>query len=243
MKEFVLPTHWSVKASNVEEDDILIKWRDGGHCDEIGKSYMLSVKQWSPTNSGYTEITFEQFKKYVLKETIEEPKVMEKDWSKATKEELLEEAERRYPVGCKYWNLNLIGEKSNPNVKIENLPSICEDALFKFSNTKSNDGEYTILVYGKGIARGWVYSNGKWAEIASLPEPKVEYVECIHWSGTYFKVGKIYYIDNEKIYFNKLNFILYNNYLNNFKPSTKEAFYAQNKPKQSLKQVVHCKTQ
>jgi len=68
--EFVLPEKWKVKPTNKQEDDILINWRGGGHIGKIGKSYMTSDRCWCAIDADYidkfVEITFEQFKKYVL---------------------------------------------------------------------------------------------------------------------------------------------------------------------------------
>jgi len=63
-----------------------------------------------------------------------------------------------------------------------------------------------------------------------------EYVECIQ-KLSQIEIGKIYKIENNVVagaYAWKTT---------QFKPSTKEAFDAQNQPKQPLKQAVHCKTQ
>ena len=89
-----------------------------------------------------------------------------------------------------------------------------------------------------------------------------EYVECINSAGTVIlKVGMIYRVLSKGVCSCGTSWYLledvnlekcctcgnsapssaYN--LNRFKPSTKEAYDAQNQPKQPLKQAVHCKTQ
>lgn len=69
-KEFVLPEKWCVKINSKHEGLILAEWANFGwyirHGD--GVNFINSIKSWSKTlDCNYTEITFEQFKKYVLK--------------------------------------------------------------------------------------------------------------------------------------------------------------------------------
>lgn len=83
----------------------------------------------------------------------------------------------------------------------------------------------------------------EWAEIISLPEPKVEskevipeYVECIFGYEGQFTKGKIYKTTSTKSVYQyeveNCDNGLKNAWIKqNFKPSTKEAFDAQNKPK------------
>lgn len=80
-EEFVLPEKWYVIGNNQEEYDLISKYvrkNGGSHYTKkenhplehipyfIGKTYETSNFKTSPINRGYTEITFEQFKKYVL---------------------------------------------------------------------------------------------------------------------------------------------------------------------------------
>jgi hypothetical protein len=85
--EFVLPEKWCIKCTK-ENEDYLTRWREFDTSISIGR-YMHNVYpncdkrgvSHSFIKEGYTEITFEQFKKYVLKEKVEEkwiPKVG--DW-------------------------------------------------------------------------------------------------------------------------------------------------------------------
>lgn len=74
-KEFVLPERWYIKATE-ESRPFLDKWT--GFTWKYVNIY-FDKKGNRKTHSenivdGYTEITFEQFKKYVLKESIETPK-------------------------------------------------------------------------------------------------------------------------------------------------------------------------
>jgi len=73
---YVLPKNWYIR-SNKEIDAILCKWRGCGHTDSAETAILLSTKMWMPdsqlnfvkrTVTNLTEITWEQFKKYVLKE-------------------------------------------------------------------------------------------------------------------------------------------------------------------------------
>lgn len=79
-KEFVLPEKWCVLRDTKEKDQILSKWanKDSGtsfhggwgdrnyiHSDNIDESRSPRSGRKTP---GYTEITFEEFKKYVLKQ-------------------------------------------------------------------------------------------------------------------------------------------------------------------------------
>mgnify|MGYP003662603228 CR=1 FL=1 len=81
--------------------------------------------------------------------------------------DLILEAQLRYPIGTKYYNLNLIGEKSCPN-DLDDQPTIPNNVSFEFS-CKSADGKPVILVRNNESIFGWVYSNGIWAEIISKP--------------------------------------------------------------------------
>jgi hypothetical protein len=74
-EEFVLPERWCIRITN-DNKEIVQNWRKTKNCHQsICKNYIVffdctygtSEKTWD-----YTEITFEQFKKYILKEeTIE----------------------------------------------------------------------------------------------------------------------------------------------------------------------------
>jgi len=100
---------------------------------------MFSDKDYAfkPQNTlGYTEITFDQFKKYVLKEEVKE-------------ETLLEKAKRLYPIGTKVSNYNLQKQcvfRTNSETFYENLKG-------------------DILVKCPGIGNYTIYSEDKWADI------------------------------------------------------------------------------
>ena len=107
---------------------------------------------------------------------------MEKDWTKASKEELLEEAKRRYPIGTKY--------KSAYDGKADGEIT---------SNKFKYDANYHAIYHSEI----YVYFNGKWAEIISLPEEKVEekfkvgdWVKVIKFISE-DALGKMYYTIGE----------------------------------------------
>lgn len=168
--DFVLPEKWCVKFNKEVGVWLDKKTNNDFYYNSNFKyicypeaSYNSHIYEEIP--EGYTEITFEQFQKYVLK-TTEQPKVMEKDWSKATKEELMAEAKRRYPIGCTYSNAG-------------NCGSVYEVENQSFSFIRPG------VVYGE-IDKGCLFYNYKWADIISLQETKVESKSIEKWSvGSY----------------------------------------------------------
>lgn len=74
-EEFVLPSKWAVKRTPGEVDEIVTEWaniKSGFHCTgNYGYPYVHSespsgVLSNNKVREGFTEITFEQFKQYVL---------------------------------------------------------------------------------------------------------------------------------------------------------------------------------
>jgi len=68
---FQLPEKWYIIPKSKEEDAVLCKYRGGGHTEGYENAALLSTKLWEFSNRvgrKYIEITFEQFKKYVLKQ-------------------------------------------------------------------------------------------------------------------------------------------------------------------------------
>lgn len=145
--KFVLPEKWYVRASNYEEDKILIKWRGGGHTDGIGESVMLSSKLWSPITTGYTEITFEQFKEHVLKKSITNEQELESKLTQEQKEELLAEAKAKYPKDTVYKGWSGNAYQVGNNIHITELGI--------------KDGTTCHLYY---------FKKQEWVEIISKPE-------------------------------------------------------------------------
>lgn len=133
---------------------------------------------------------------------------------KLSKEELLAEAKRRYPVGTKY------------------KPASDDSSdIFVLSSDDWNDSPLDDVVHAE-LGKGCLYYKGDWAEIISKPtvEEHPKYVECIgldeidvmFW-GNDFTVGEIYLVeeDDGTTTF-KINGARCDK--SQFKPSTKEAF-------------------
>ena len=233
-----LPKQWCVKVTE-DNKEVLRKWRTDGNCHT--GYYLLSpyhsYSDSSKVKIGYAvpfipedtiEITFEQFKEFVMNEPVKiETSKTEKDWSKATKEELLEEARRNYPMGTEYIPL-----LSNGKVDTTNIRSFPVSYPYRYLNG------------GIHCGIGYVYAKGNWAEIISLPDTKVEevvpeYVECSYSETDTFIINKIYKCEPlskaDALTLNSekgsiINNLPYEGSLWKFKPSTKEAFGAQNKP-------------
>lgn len=86
----------------------------------------------------------------------------ERDWTQASKEELLAEAKRRYPVGTKVIPFNLSYMIGNPSETVIMKPSKEIDVKdYEFASFK---GLPSIWVYS-GSWNSVVYSDGKWAQI------------------------------------------------------------------------------
>lgn len=73
-------------------------------------------------------------------------------------DELLKQANLKYPVGTVYWNLNCAGERSNGNRPHRRTGK--REARVEFTNF----GGYGPVI-AIGDYDGYVYSGGKWAEI------------------------------------------------------------------------------
>ncbi len=159
----------------------------------------------------------------------------EKNWNKATDKELLEEAKRRYPIGCK---VKLIGHNIGGDYK--NEVRFTKHSVYNYNISKRKQ----LFVDGNLL----LFDKNKWAKIISLPETKIEskevipeYIEWIKPQSMYFIPGNIYkvintdyrssceIISNIKCYEFPANHILYVDLTDtsSFKPSTKEAFDAQ----------------
>lgn len=160
--EFVLPEKWRLKR-NVENEKFINNWRQTVR-PNAGKLHEPYINQeaYGVSERYGEEITFDQFKKYVLKEGIKE-KVMDK-------EELLKEAKRRYPVGSKIKGL------------LYNKVYVVNPSLFGYYDIEDNK----IITDGFGDS---VYLNGKWAEIVQdtlkiedLVEGEIYYHKCDQFS-------------------------------------------------------------
>ena len=231
-EEFVLPEKWCIKLTK-ENVDVLGKWRSAGPLPSIKYAkegwYLHTPKHGAngynepSKDPDYTEITFEQFKQHVLKESpvVEIPKEID---MKA----IQEEAKKRFPIGCEF--IPVDSDKTYTLIK----------------------DEYTYDIYGMNIwahyGVGCLYENGEWAILVSLPETKEEesipeYVECVKKYGG-AKIGTIYKTSDKKeasklfgLTWEKV-LIKYKNLGDNFIPSTKEAYEAQFKEKKLTKEKL-----
>ena len=195
----------------------------------IGVNSGLGIDRWdSIENFG------ENTKLYTPQEAIDliQGKQEVKELSQ---DELLEYARKHYPIGTRY------------------IPAHIEKGINEVIDTNYHGDSMCVYVKSKPIEEDWheyLCHNGKWATIISLPEIKdeiPEYVECTESSHGYFIKGNHYkVIDSSNInsveiicnircdiYSPKTSLWVYLN--NNWKPSTKKAYDAQNQPKENYK--------
>lgn len=115
-------------------------------------------KEFNCYNNGepYSKTTVEEILGYnpFIKET--KPS---KNWNKVTEEELLEEAKRRYPIGCK---VKLIG--LNVGGDFKNEVRFTTYKSYNYSKGKQLFVDGNLLLFHEGI----------WAEIESIPEVEVK---------------------------------------------------------------------
>lgn len=144
--EFILPENWHIVITK-ENIDIVKQWWDskdyGNRVWSIGACYGIdnkdciskTEKRQLPFNN--KEITFDQFKKYVLKEEVKE-------------ETLLEKAKRLYPIGTKFKSAysgkvftikNHSQESSNPTA-----------IVFGTNEPNNGGGYYGCIYYGDKFA-------------------------------------------------------------------------------------------
>ncbi len=116
---------------------------NGWRCTDKNGYYGITI-------NGYIEpLGDEKSKNYTLKDIH--------TWKQEplSKEELLKEAKKKYPIGCVFNNTNVIGHKTE-NQEVIQEPYIAEDRTEIWTITR--DSTWTL------------YSNGKWAEIVSQPQ-------------------------------------------------------------------------
>jgi len=163
--------------------------------------------------------------RYATKEEIEKYNEIDKPYdvttlnksTMTTPEELLEKAERDYPIGPES-----IGLRDNEPYTARLSPS--------WVPKRCND------YYGIQVGTDYVYREGKWAEIVTMDIP--EYVECVNgfgWGGT-FKKGVIY--DTKVELASRSWKTRLREYPSDFRPSTKEAFEKQNNKEVMSKQKL-----
>jgi len=144
---FVLPSNWCIKVDRDCQPEEVYKWRQ---CSWIDAGYINNSTIWTDVVlDNYTEITLEQFKQHVLKESPVVETTKEVDMK-----EIQEEAKKRFPIGCKFIPVNGTGTYT-----------LKEDS-------------YTYTIHSKQIyahdCHGTLYNNGKWATLVSSPETTKE---------------------------------------------------------------------
>lgn len=209
--EFILPEKWFIKTTQ-ETFDIIRNWA----LEKLNYPGYKIYQHYSYVNFNYlgqyrkiqdcTEITFDQFWKYVLKE---EPKVevenktainiaknsfygaypLTPEECDQSQESLLKKAKRLYPVGTKVNNYNL-----------------GKGCIFTTnSETFYENYEKNILVECTGIGNYSVYCNGKWAEVIEYPHGfeigDMINIKTHHHSYVY----KIESIEGNVLFFNNYN--------------------------------------
>jgi hypothetical protein len=236
-----LPNKWYVKATK-DNELVLRDWRGGDHTGWKDNLVMLSDKCWGDLKyyKDYTEITFEQFKKWVLKE-----------------EDLIEKAKKKYPVGTKFCPAH-IDNKTN------SFCIITDDTVFKQLRdtviATVNDRDWihcSNKKYGNTNYDRIVYYKNKWAEIiepeidswcVKVNDDNVKIVKeyFTNYPNNAFQNGSVYGIDKTKIQ-NYLQKSESGNYISLFdRLITTEEFYEKIgyvPEKKYDHEVVHCTTQ
>lgn len=247
-KNLELPEKWCIKVTK-ENQKILSKWRTDGSCS-IGY-YLLSpyhsYSNGSKGKIGYAvpnipedtiEITFDQFKQYVLKEPIvtKPPKPLPSRWC-------IKLDKTTIPIVGNYYN--------KKNLKDPNCVTYTACAEGEYVRSHNSKGEY--VKNGYTACSFFNTPSDEYPEITledfkqfvmeettnKTEEVVPEYVECFY-SGTYtFIINKIYKCEPlskaDALTLNSekgsiISNLPYEGSLWKFKPSTKEAFEAQNKP-------------
>jgi hypothetical protein len=240
---FVLPEKWVIKIPKfTDAPEEIITWRrdvvkngswvDAGYLNNTG-FHVTEIKK------DYIEITFAQFKQYVLKEPIKHGNGILDKVEKPSKQP-------KFKVGDTI--------KSNPGGwqycedSVDNIRSISTEK----SGNNSITGKCTKVTYSERHNCYWYkiddYGNMFTEDCITFAEEIIpEYVECIAKLSA-FTLGKIY--KTEKYTTGSYRVLcedgggqMIKGYEDKFKPSSKSAYDAQFKPKQPLKQAVHCKTQ
>jgi hypothetical protein len=156
---FTLPDKWVVKITK-ENSDVLDTWRKQQpdyKNDQWGINTWLTSDCWNdytycsftngvPTN--YTEISYEEFKKHVLKNRPVRA-IEEKPIEKIDMIAIQAEAKRKFPIGCSFKNTN---DKIHDTLEDDNC-------VYRIVDNK---------IYAHEGA-GCLYKNGKWAELVKTP--------------------------------------------------------------------------
>lgn len=157
-ESFVLPSKWCIKLTE-ENVKTLGDWRSSGPLKDkryVEEGWYLHTPKHGAKgyneyirDPDYTEITFEQFKQHVLKESPVVETTKEIDMK-----DIQEEAKKRFPIGCKFI----------PVGDTQTYTLIEDDCTYEIR------GEYIWAHDG----HGHLYGDGKWATLVSLPETKKE---------------------------------------------------------------------
>ena len=172
VKDFVLPEKWYIKCTP-ESKGSLDKW--AGFSWKYAYIYFDGkYKTWSNNfHNEYAEITFEQFKKYVLKEPIEQPKEVIPEYAECIglSESKVQGWSNHYTIG----NIYKLNSKPDYNVTYivgdDNEEWACDFSQFKPSTKEAFD----------------LQNKPKFIEKWS-PET---YVVCIKEYSIHFKVGDV----------------------------------------------------
>jgi len=112
-----------------------------------------------------------------------------KDAKKMSDRELLEEAERRYPVGCKFIIAHASNFSDGKTLTVTRLPgekfkwSGSNFILLSNSNTAKNGHSYNEACY----------YDGKWAEIISMPDSVSSSESILEQAKRKFPPGTVFY--------------------------------------------------
>lgn len=248
---FVLPEKWCIKAKLKEEENVINNYArsiGGKHwCDiaNYAKEYYLHVKNneyckgISHVEKDYKEITFEQFKKYVMQNKISY--IITNTSLPSIKE------------GIEYRLVTWSNKQDNSKFhsELNNLVSF---------GSKIYKNELYVLAERKDYG-GRLYFMFKVSDIEKLANPETEeenvipeYVECIEvpeeWRGGDTILGKIYKTDSTCYPVGKYRLVFdtgggqtteRNEHC--FKPSTKELFEQQNLKKEIMKTITPSQAQ
>lgn len=163
-EEFILPKKWCIKSNNDIEVKKVLEFKPIRDCNDSESiifyrhfpTFSNSCTCNSNIKNGYTEITFDQFKKYVLKEDKQPIIIAEstkdilvlkaKDINSIVlpQETLLEKAERLYYIGTKF-------------IPTQRGSKHTDTSSGRFREINGN-----IFHIPTGVS---IYFNGKWAEI------------------------------------------------------------------------------
>lgn len=144
---FVLPSKWCIKVDRDCQPEEVYKWRD---LTWVDSGYINYTAEWTGgIKHNHTEITLEQFKQHVLKESPVVETTKEIDMK-----DIQEEAKKRFPIGCKFI----------PVDGVTTYTLIEDDCTYKINNKS---------IWAHNM-HGYLYLEGKWATLVSSPETKKE---------------------------------------------------------------------